>query len=335
MMPHDFERVAEWPSDDIVFCLAGSDDGRRLWLGSSDAGVYELDVSPEKPERVKLTGEGHSSYVTGMARCGNGLVTGGYDRRLIWWDLDSGQQRFAVAAHDKWIRAVAATPDGRRVISVADDMRCRVWDAETGERIADVSDHAEKTPHHYPSMLYTVAVAADGSRIATGDRTGHVAIWDAERWEKIGELAAPVMYTWDPRQRRHSIGGIRSLAFSPDGSKLAVGGMGKVGNIDHLQGPSRLEIFDPESGERLHEIEDEKHKGLIEQIAWAPGGGWILAAGGDHNGFLSTYDTTTGESLQTASQNGHIHAVWHDAAFETLYVAGHRRLSRWGRSQPA
>jgi WD40 repeat protein len=326
-MPRELKRLAEWKCEDIVFCLAASGDATKLWLGSSDSRVYEFDISSEKPERRKFDGEGHSSYVTGMARTGNNLVTCSYDKRLIWWDIESRQLLRAIEAHDKWIRRVITTPDGSRVITVADDMRCRVWDAESAELIAGFSDHAEMTPHNYPSMLYAVAISADGSHIATGDRTGHVAIWDAATFEKVSELEAPVMYTWDPTKRRHSIGGIRSLSFSPDGSKLAIGGMGQVGNIDHLQGPSRLEVFDIESGDRLLEIEDEKKKGLIEQIAWSAD--WIMTAGGAHNGFISVYDSKTGEQLNTADHSGHGHAFVHDDQFEIVFVAAHQRVSRW------
>ncbi|MCG8651145.1 MAG: hypothetical protein MI861_15005, partial [Pirellulales bacterium] len=241
MNPSNLRRLAEWSYEDILLCVAMSADGRRIWLGSSDANVYELDLSNDSPPRVALRGQGHSSYVTAMARCGDTLVTASYDRQLVWWDLTSGQQIRAVTAHDRWIRGLAAFPDGKRLVSVADDMRCRVWELETGDRLADFSDHALQTPHHYPSMLYAVCVSPDGQRVVTGDRVGHVAIWDAATFEKVGELETPVMYTWDPKQRRHSIGGIRSLAVSNDGSKLAVGGIGKIGNIDHLGGPARLE----------------------------------------------------------------------------------------------
>lgn len=329
MTAGQLQRVAQWRCQDIVFCLNAADDATRLWLGSSDAGVYEFDLSAEKPERYRLTGDGHSSYVTGMARTGTTLVTGSYDRQLIWWDTQARQQIRAIEGHDQWIRDVIATPDGHRLISVADDMRCRVWDAESSELIADFSDHAETTPHHYPSMLYAVAVSPDGSRIATGDRTGHVALWDATSFKKTGQLSCPVMYTWDPVQRRHSIGGIRSLAFSPDGSKLAVGGMGQVGNIDHLQGASRIEVFELASGKRLLEIEDEKKKGLVEQLGWSADGKWLITAGGANTGFISLWNADSGQQIATADQGGHVHAIQHDEQFERILIAAHQEVSHW------
>lgn len=331
--PKQLKQIAHWPCQDIVFCLAASDDHRRLWLGSSDAGVYEFDVTVEKPARVKFTGDGHTSYVTSMARCGNVLLTTGYDRRLIWWDLETRSQRRSTIAHDKWIRRVVATPDHRRVITVADDMRCRVWDVTTGDLMADFTDHAAQTPHHYPSMLYAVAVSPDGSRIATGDRVGHVAIWDTESYQKVSEVETPVMYTWDPKQRRHSIGGIRSLAFSPDGTRLAVGGIGKIGNIDHLGGPARLEVFDVNTGDRQWEIEDGKKKGLIEQMVWSPDGSFLMTVGGDHNGFITFYDMNNGQLLHQDGSGGHIHSVATDSDFRSIFVAAHQRVSHWSLSQ--
>lgn len=329
MNPSNLKRVAEWSFPDILFCVARSDDGNRIWLGSSDANVYQLDLSAEKPQRSKLSGAGHSSYVTGMARSGNTLVTCSYDKKLIWWDLESGTQTRSIVAHDQWIRGVVVTADGNRIVTVADDMRCRVWDIESGKRVADFSDHGLQTPHHYPSMLYAVCVSADGKRIATGDRVGHVALWDSESFEKVGELESPLMYTWDPSQRRHSIGGIRSLAFSQDGRKLAVGGIGKIGNIDHLGGPARLELFDVATGDRLHEIEDNKKKGLIEHIAFSPDDQWIMTSGGDNNGFITTYETETGKLLHQDDHSGHVHAMCHDASLANIVIAAHQKVSRW------
>ena len=61
---------------------------------------------------------------------------------------------------------------------------------------------------------------------------------DVDGGHPVATLDAPIMYTWDPVQRRHSIGGIRALAFTPDG-KLAL--MANSGSEDVL-------VFDGESG---------------------------------------------------------------------------------------
>lgn len=328
--PKRLRRLHQWNSDDILFCIARLPETGRVFVGSSDFRIYEFDTEAENPERVPFAEGGHTSYVTGLALAGELLVSGSYDGRLIWWNAaDRTPVKTVEDAHERWIRRVIATPDQTRIISVADDMQCKVWDAVSGELIRSISDHAPMTPHNYPSMLYAVTVSDDGQWLATGDKVGHVAIWDMASLEKVGEVECPVLYTWDPKQRRHSIGGIRSLAFSPDGTKLAVGGIGQIGNIDHLGGPSRLEIFDWQAGQRLHEIEHEDPKGLIEQIAWEPDGSWLLCAGGDHKGFLKFYAAESGELLHLDTSDGHTHGFVVDEAFQTIWTAGHNRLEMW------
>lgn len=316
-------------SSDILLAIALHPDNGHLLLGSSDAGVFELDWSAEKPKRIKFSGDGHRSYVTGLAVVGSQAVSCSYDGQLIWWDLATRSSVRCVAAHEKWIRRVFAVPGGKRIVSIADDMRCRVWDAATGERLADFTDHETMTPHHFPSMLYAVAASSDGRWIATGDRVGHVAIWETETWSKAADLETPVMYTWDPKARRHSIGGIRSLAFSPDGTQLAVGGTGKINNIDHLEGRARVEIFQWQSGHRLHELEDEKRKGLVEQLAWIPDTPYLLAAGGDNKGFLSIYDAQSGELVHQDGCDGHVHGIAWGSDFQRFFVAAHERVEAW------
>lgn len=309
--------------------LARVPDSQLLFLGSSDFHVYAFDVSQEKPERVGFTGAGHQSYVTGLTLLGETLISGSYDGQLIWWDTASRTQIRAQHAHDRWIRQVISIPQRGQVVSVADDMQCKVWDAESGQLIKAFSDHPEQTPHHYPSMLYAVAVSADARFLATGDRVGHVAIWDAETHAKVAEVEAPTLYTWDPRARRHSIGGIRSLAFSPDASQIAVGGIGKIGNIDHLAGASRLEIFRWQAEEEPIVIEDDKKKGLIEQLFWRPDGSTLVGVGGDHKGFVNLYDLPSTSLVAQAEGSGHLHALCADENVSTLFTAGHNRVERW------
>jgi WD40 repeat protein len=264
-----------------------------------------------------------------MAHIGDAIVSGGYDGRLIWWNVAEHKQVRDVAAHARWIRRVIGTPDATRVVSVADDMQIKVWDAASGELVTAFTDHSAMTPHNYPSMLYAVAASPDGKWLASADKVGHVVVWDLATYEKAAQLETPVMYTWDAVQRRHSIGGARSVSFSPDGTKLAVGGIGKIGNIDHLDGKARVEVFDWQAGTRLFELEDEQQKGLVEQIAWGPDAGWILTAGGHDKGFLTFYDMNSGEMLHQQGNEGHIHGFVVDEAWENVYAACHHRLEKW------
>ena len=206
---------------------------------------------------------GHESYVTGAALAGQTVVSGSYDQKLIWWDSESREiLRTTDEAHARWIRRVFASADGKLVASIGDDMLAKIWDVENdGALVHTLADHQPQTPNNYPSMLYACTFSPDGSLLATGDKVGHIAVWDVASGEKLGELESAGMYTWDPRQRRHSIGGIRSLAFSADNRLLAAGGIGKIGNIDHLGGPSRVELFEWPAGKSLKVLGRQQPEG--------------------------------------------------------------------------
>lgn len=256
--------VKELSLKEIVFGLARVPGSKRLIFGGSDFQVYDVNFAPEKPE-PKALGK-HESYVTGIAVVSGGkkAISGGYDGKLIWWDLETGSKLRTVNAHARQIRRVVATPDGLTVASVADDMACKLWDAETGELRHELKGHQAITPHHYPSMLHACAISPDGKLVATGDKVGHIVVWEIATGRSVVTMEAPVLYTWDPTQRRHSIGGIRTLAFSPDGNALAAGGIGQIGNIDHLEGPPHVEVFDWQKGQKTQEFPGEGSKGMVK-----------------------------------------------------------------------
>src|SRR5262249_9523496 len=148
-------------------------------------------------------------------------------------------------------------------------------------------------------------------------------IWELETGKQVTSLEAPVMYTWDPVQRRHSIGGIRSLAFSPDGKLLAVGGMGKVGNIDHLEGPAPVEVFDWQKGDRTYEFPGDRFKGLVNHLEFHPQGDWLLGAGGAGDGFLMFFNLKDKKVLRQEKVAMHVHQAALNETADTVYLAGH------------
>lgn len=325
--PNKLKVTKEINRQDILLSVARRPDSGRVLVGSSDFNIYDLDVLAEKPEPKEYTG--HTSYVTGVALAGKYLVSGAYDRQLIWWDAESGEQVRKVKAHDKWVRGVSSTPDGKTIVSVSDDMVCRLWDNGTGELQRELKGHEPKTPHHFPSMLFCTAISADGKLLATGDKVGHVVVWELATGKQLASVEAPTMYTWDPKARIHSIGGVRSLAFSPDAKLLAVGGIGQIGNIDHLGALARVEVFDWHKGERTHEFAGDTHKGLVEHLEFHPDNKWLLAAGGDNGGFIQFYDIGASKIIHQDKAPMHVHDLVCDETHETIIAAGHGKIVVW------
>jgi WD40 repeat protein len=316
--------VKELPRKEIVLALARKPRTGRIFFGGSDFAVHEVDLEKDKPEPKELGR--HDSYVTSLALAGSTLVSGGYDGRLTWWNIETGSKVRSVDAHRKWVRGLAATPDGSVVASVADDMVCRLWDVASGRMIRELRGHAETTPHHFPSMLFACALSADGRHLATGDKVGHVNIWELESGRQLASLEAPVLYTWDPVQRRHSIGGIRALAFSPDGSRLAVGGINKISNIDHLDAKPRVEVFDWRKGERIGEFNGEG-RGLVEHLEFHPRGDWLLGAGGYTDGFLMFCDVASKKVITQQKVPMYVHDLALNEGCDKIYSVGHHRIA--------
>jgi WD40 repeat protein len=300
---------------------------KRVFAGSSDGCVYHFDLAEEKPESAAM--EGHTGYVTSVAVAGTSVISGAYDGQLIWWDAESRAKVRGFKAHDRWIRNVVATRDGKLVASVADDMVCRVWDAGSAKPRHELRGHQAMTPNHFSSMLYACAFSDDGTLLATGDKVGHVVVWDVESGKPLATLEVPELYTWDPRARIHSIGGIRSLAFSADNTQLAVGGMGKVGNIDHLEGKARVEVFNWQKQENVAKFSSDKGKGLITHLAFHPQGDWLLGAGGDAKGLFMFLDVAAGKVIREESAATHFHKFALDETGARIFTAGHNKLTLW------
>lgn len=325
--PDALKLVKDYPRPAIVFGVARVPNTTRCFFGASDFRVSEADFAASKFEPTDLYA--HGSYVTSVALAGKLLVSGGYDGKLTWYDTAARKVVRTLDAHGKWVRKVVASPDGKLVASVADDMACKVWDAATGKPVRTLRGHAEKTPTHFGSMLYAVAFSADGKLLATGDKVGRVVVWDAAAGKELAAVEAPVMYTWDPVQRRHSIGGVRSVAFSPDGKLLAVGGTGKIGNIDHLEADGRVEVFDWRARRRVGEYVADKSKGIVNRLAWAPDGSWLLAAGGANEGFLVFIEPAAKKVVKQEKAPMHVHDVALSETAGELFAVGHNKVAHY------
>src|SRR5436190_17060548 len=137
--------VKELVRQEIFVGLANVPGTSRLLVGASDGNVY--DVDPLAENAAFKVWPGHTSYVTGVAVASGNFVSGGYDCQLIFRRLEGDETlREIPNAHTRWIRKIVASPDGRLVASVADDMVCRLWDAASGELVRELRGHEERIP---------------------------------------------------------------------------------------------------------------------------------------------------------------------------------------------
>jgi len=101
--------------------------------------------------------------------------------------------------HTDWIRSVAFSPDGNRIVSGSDDESVRVWDAETGEQLRELQGHTDS--------VSSVAFSPDGDQVISGSFDKSVRVWDVETGQQLRELQS------------HT-DSVRSVAFSPDGNRI-------------------------------------------------------------------------------------------------------------------
>jgi WD40 repeat protein len=322
-----------------TFYGLAADAAGRLYAGSEDHAVHVYDLAAAKKEPVARWTK-HDNYVSAVAfvrRAPKPLViSGGYDRRLIWWDTAGGEALRTVEAHGGWVRDLAVLPDGGRVASCGDDMLVKLWETDNGRLVRTLEGHAKRTPQGHVTALYAVAVSSDGKFVAGGDRAGTVLVWEIETGKIAQTFQVPALYTYDPRQRKRSMGGIRALAFSGDGGRLAVGGIGQVENVDGLGGPARVEVWDWRKPQAQLAAGLQGHKGLVNALAFHPGGTWLIGAGGGSDGgFLGFWsvDQVAGEKKDVPAHrvkiDGHVHRFALNAAGNELYAAGYRKLDVW------
>lgn len=338
--PKTLKLVANWETPLALLTTCVDADRRRLYGAGFDGWAYWIDLAAEPPKAdkpqdakapaQKLSWRLHENYVSSLVLLDRTLISASYDRSIAWWNLDDGQRIRTIPAHDGWVRKLALSHDRTQLASIGDDMRLRLWNAQSGEPLATLEgQHVARSPEGFTSALYALAASPVGPLFATADRVGEVRIWDAAQRKSIAAFRSADFYTYDPQKRARSIGGIRALAFSPDGTQLAVAGIGQVTNVDGFVGPCRLEIWDWSSARREVAAQG-KHQAILNHVEYGPESPWITAAGGgDGGGVIGFWNNTATEPQHLAKPAGHVHQFVWSADQRQMFTAGHGGFQRW------
>jgi WD40 repeat protein len=136
------------------------------------------------------------------------------DGKVAVWDLPGGQKILEFSAHEKAVRALAFSRDGKRLATAGldsgPDATARVWDLDSRELVAAMAGHTQN--------ILAVAFSPDGRLLATGGQDRTARAWHASSGQLLRTLTG---HTDD----------VSGVAFSPDGSLLATASFDKTAKL--------------------------------------------------------------------------------------------------------
>jgi eukaryotic-like serine/threonine-protein kinase len=269
------EAVAEREAKDIQRLKAvASEKDAGLARDRADAERQKALVAAERAERSLYYGQiarARLEYqANNIAQAEASLDLCDPARRGWEWHFLKGLLRselFRLEGHDGWVHQVAVSPDGRLIATAGGGNpffhtsgpnsvtpgRAILWDAATGRKLREFGGAAH--------LVTNVAFSADGRTLAAAGLDGKARIFDLAD----GRLVRSVGDDRVPEVLRDNHPFSIPLAFSPDGSRLAIGRADRtITLIDTAKGETAVRLPASNAGYR--------------EAAFSPDGRWLATA---------------------------------------------------------
>ncbi|MFD3314597.1 PQQ-binding-like beta-propeller repeat protein [Streptomyces sp. NPDC058694] len=293
--------------------MALSADGRTLVTSSNvDPTIRVHRLSADRPQ---TTLSGHAStYIADMTFSPDGrtmaTVRQGPPGRgsIQLWNIRTGDCKATLALDTDLadrgkqspdtvsrLAAVGFSPAGRALAARAAKNRgIEVWDVATGRLLKTLT----------LSVIDTAVFSPDGTRLAIVGEKGTVRIW---------HLSTGALHT------AHTSPGesVRAVAFTPDGSTLAV--------VDIKDGGDQVTLLDTATGRTQRTIKPSRPSTM--SLAFSPDGHTLATA--SSSGVVSTWDRRTGRLQDSFSASGEVASLAFSPDGRTLAAGSVRGVQLW------